>query len=203
MKIIAIGGEPATGKTEIIRKIRENENKPKVKSFGLLQYEVVRSRKTIYLGRYKGHKFDGTDRLSMAVQGDAKKFMKIAENRYSGYTIIFEGDRLFNKSFLTFLFKYQPVIIIVATSEKIAKSRHKKREDTQKQTFLKSRKTKILNIAAKFPYIRVYNNNKEDLKNIVNLINTLIKVKKRDFISIFKTEREVGLRALSKKHKFW
>lgn len=193
MKIIAIGGEPATGKTYLIKTLRKNESKPKIKSFKLLKYEKVIESKIIYLGKYEGNKFDGTDRLSMGVQPDAVKFFKFAKERYNEYTIIFEGDRLFNQTFLKELSSYQLATIIITAEEKTIQKRHGDREDTQKQTFLKGRKTKLQNISKIIPYIKLTNNTKEDMNNNLKILKKLIKLNGENFDKFVKERSTISI----------
>ena len=99
LKIIALGGEPATGKTTLMFElIKKTDDWQIVKPEKLLDAMYSDKLKTYILGKYEkdGNTFQGTDRLSMAVQPDAVKFLKSAKD----VNIIFEGDRLFNSKFI-------------------------------------------------------------------------------------------------------
>jgi hypothetical protein len=175
LKIIAMGGEPATGKTTLMFELIKLTNDWKiVKPEKLLDAMYSEKLNTYILGKYEndGNIFQGTDRLSMAVQPDANKFI-------SGLTdanVIFEGDRLFNQKFIDHFsgvtedFK----ILILKTSESELNKRHVDREDTQDDKFKNGRKTKISNIMSSLfllDYIEVMNNESyEDQKNIIKFI---------------------------------
>lgn len=174
MKIIAIGGEPATGKSELVKKIRESFDLKKFKYKKILDYEKTKNGIIIF-GKYEGGKFDGTDRLAMSVQPVAVDFLEKKSNLIS--VLIFEGDRLFNDKFLSYLNKYEVAKIILECSEKSKKLRHENRSDTQGEQFLKSRKTKISNIIKKHKCILLKNDLKKDLISNAGIIFDLIKSK--------------------------
>ena len=175
-KIIALGGEPAVGKSTIVSYFIASdaygwEKKKEVKLVDTLYNEKL---DTYVLGIYgsEGGDFPGTDRYSMAVQPQAIEFVKNTKSN-----IVFEGDRLFNQSFLEFLADLPDteleIFIIKANKERIEEN-HKIRKDSQSDTFLKGRHTKIENLRSNFvlmPYMTVYENNeKEDIVRIGNTI---------------------------------
>ncbi len=182
MKIVAMGGEPASGKTVIFKTFKGDR---KIKRFkeGLLEGEIDDKRKVIYLGVYKEglskDSFCGTDKLSMAVQPVALEFVNKAHKKWKGYTIIFEGDRLFNKKFLkALMLKHDVAIIVLEVEDDILHKRHKKRKgDTQTEKFLKGRKTKVRNIVGGFPVIIREHNDKADTPHVVKLLKKLVGLK--------------------------
>jgi uridine kinase len=153
-KVILIGGEPATGKTSIMREVKSG--------FGTcvnFKYGLVRGENTngiYFIGVFDGDKFEGTDKLSMAVQGDFIDFVKnyLREDD----VVILEGDRLFTKSLIEEL---KPEIIIIECDDDVLEKRHKIRKDSQSETFLTGRRTKINNIKQAYKH-RILNNNNED-----------------------------------------
>jgi hypothetical protein len=175
VKIIAMGGEPATGKTtlmfELIKKANDWEI---VKPEKLLDAMYSKSLNTYILGKYvnDGNVFQGTDRLSMAVQPDAAKFIKSIKDT----NVIFEGDRLFNQKFIDEIGSVTEdyKVLILKASDKILDQRHIDRNDDQDDKFKNSRKTKISNIMDSLfliDYIEVIHNESiEDQKNIINYI---------------------------------
>ena len=174
MKCIAVGGVPATGKTTLMKNII-NILKPQEKfKFGLLR-GYVKDNISI-LGVYnQGDIFGGTDKLSMAVQTDYKKYIdKMIMH------CIFEGDRLFTKkNLLELCLKYETKIIILKNDEETLRSRHEQRGDNQSKVFIKGRITKINNILLEEdlkPYITEYKLNTID--ESVDLANKIV-----DFIS--------------------
>jgi len=143
MKCLAIGGEPATGKTTLMREVLKMVKPSKKFKYGLLRGYIEPFANVSVLGIYEHQEvFAGTDKLSMAVQKDFDKFVQLKTKN-----IIFEGDRLFTKKNLLYLTKnYETRIIILKNEKKIIASRHINRGDNQSETFKKSRHTKISNI---------------------------------------------------------
>jgi tRNA A37 threonylcarbamoyladenosine biosynthesis protein TsaE len=172
-RIIAIGGEPATGKTSLVRTLIKRltiaENIPlRTFKYGLIQGLYSKQDKLYIIGIYDESLFSGTDKLSMAVQPAFMELTKTLEDS----TIIFEGDRLFNQS----LFKERKCDILVLEADDITKKlRHEDRKDTQTDKFLKAKKTKIKNIKDNYNTKRLPNNNdverEANLCYIMDLIN--------------------------------
>ena len=184
LKVIAMGGEPATGKTTLMFKLISMADDWKiVKPEKLLDAMWSEKLRTYILGKYEndGNVFQGTDRLSMAVQPDAVKFIKTLAYEAStehndDVNVIFEGDRLFNQKFIdeidtaTENFK----ILILETSHNEKERRHVDRNDDQDDKFKNSRKTKISNIRSSLfllDYIEVMRNeNLADQQKIIDYI---------------------------------
>jgi len=77
VRVIAMGGEPATGKTTLMfRLISMADDWQTVKPEKLLDAVYSKKLNLYILGKYvdDGNVFQGTDRLSMAVQPDATAF---------------------------------------------------------------------------------------------------------------------------------
>lgn len=155
MKIIAIGGEPAVGKstlvTTLMGQLAKNEFmlKPSQFKMGLVRGHTFSKSRLYVLGIYEGGKFDGTDRLSMSVQRDAEAFIEHVADKYPDWTVLFEGDRLFNRKFLDFCHKRIGSglsVMVLHASQNTKRSRHEGRGDTQTEVFLRGRATKIRNI---------------------------------------------------------
>lgn len=181
-KLIAVGGVPASGKSTIMKKFLEGCTTTYVTPRKLVSAMHDAQKNLYILGQYgwkdgsgrstENHGFEGTDKLSMAVQPEAIEFVKTCKEN-----ILFEGDRLFNQSFLDFAVEMVDRneldlhIIIIQADPKIVDQRHVDRKDTQTDTFKKGRETKIDNISSSFilmPYTTYFNNNtEEDLNKIV------------------------------------
>jgi len=173
-KIMAIAGEPGTGKTTLMWSfIRQYvwETREEVK----LVNTLYNKEKNLYiLGKYEeGETFSGTDRYSMAVQPSAIEFIKNNESN-----ILFEGDRLTNNKFYDFLLDLpntEVQFLIVTANKNTLSERYKTRNSNQSETFLKGRKTKIDNILSNFCYMDyrelVKNEDIVDQQTILEKIN--------------------------------
>ena len=177
-KIIAIGGEPATGKSTLMKEWMKDFTWEDVKLTDLLYGMWGKDINTIVLGKDyfdESQMFSGTDRLSMAVQPKAIEWFR-ESFKPSGVNIVFEGDRLFTASFLTEIVEMQHDIecIYIKATQSTLDERHVSRADNQDDKFLNSRKTKLANILSNFelmPYITEFDNNDEgDRDRLVDLI---------------------------------
>lgn len=169
-RIIAIGGEPATGKTTLMKRIIK-DNMP----FKRIKYKLLRAIKNeemCIVGIYDNSMFSGTDKLSMAVQPDFINFV----NKCDSKTILFEGDRLFNQSLFD---KLMCDIVVIQADKEVVHNRHIERKDTQTEKFIKAKRTKISNIIANNEVKVFSNNNMQEQQIIVEHINTLINEQNR------------------------
>lgn len=166
-RIIAIGGEPASGKTTLIKDIIKD-----YMPLSTFKYKLVRGlqnkQKNIYfIGIYDSSTFAGTDKLSMAVQPHFFEFL----DKVKDSIVIFEGDRLFNQSLFD---KHKCKIIVLKTSQHTLEKRHNSRQDNQTNIFKKAKKTKIQNIINNNDVILSENNTKNDYNKLKKVIKDLI-----------------------------
>lgn len=176
-KVIAVIGEPGTGKTTLFREFMKGYAWENVEPVKLVSSMYSKELGLYVLGKYEeGEVFAGTDRLSMAVAPAAVEFV---EN--SNDNILFEGDRLTSSKFFDFVLSDPNTelnIIILTVPKPIMEERYKERGSNQSETFLRGRKTKIDNIRSNFDYmdhITVFENkNKEDQKKILDKIKSLL-----------------------------
>lgn len=181
MRIVALIGEPATGKSVIVSRVLANiaTYNPgfsyfKYKTLNGLRYVISSPDAPIYvLGSYEpGERFPGTDRLSMAVQPAALEWLRLISWKEPNARILFEGDRLGTKSFLSECSKlFELKLFVTECSEEEKARNHAARSDSQREAFLKSRKTKIENLKAAFPgYVSLRNAEPKDLEFCAGLI---------------------------------
>lgn len=184
VRVIAMGGEPATGKTTLMfRLISMADDWQIVKPEKLLDAMYSKKLNLYILGKYANdvNVFQGTDRLSMAVQPDAEKFFSALDyesntNDHS-VNVIFEGDRLFNGKLLDKLSELFPnsfKVLVLTASHDTKEQRHVDRKDDQDDKFKNSRATKISNIMGSLTlmdYIEtMVNENLDDQSKIIDVI---------------------------------
>ena len=75
IRLIAIGGEPAVGKTTIVTRVKDSYPDMKYFTYGLVKGYHSKSANLFIIGIYIGDTFDGTDKLSMAAQPVFIQFM--------------------------------------------------------------------------------------------------------------------------------
>jgi hypothetical protein len=182
VKVIAMGGEPATGKTTLMFKLISMADDWKtVKPQKLLDAMYSEKLNLYILGKYAndGNVFQGTDRLSMAVQPDAEKFFMELDYENANVNVIFEGDRLFNSKLLDKLATVFPnsfKVLVLTASHNTKEQRHVDRKDDQDDKFKTSRATKISNIMGSLTlmdYIEtMVNENLDDQSKIIENIKT-------------------------------
>ena len=181
LKVIALGGETATGKTTLIFKLMSMADDWKVcKPQKLLDALYSEKLRTYILGKYEkdGNVFQGTDRLSMAVQPDAVRFIDDLRQNAEKVNVIFEGDRLFNGKFLEHIadnvLEENFKVLVLRASHDEKEKRHVDRKDDQDDKFKNSRETKISNICSSLVlmgYIEtMVNETYDDQTKIINTI---------------------------------
>lgn len=171
-KLIAIGGVPGTGKTTLVRDFLSQYSWERVKPAPLLDALYCEELDTYVLGKYEpGEVFAGTDRLSMAVQPNAKQWLQETSSN-----VLFEGDRLFNCSFLEFAKEntsFDIKVLVLNTDASLLPQRYSERGSNQSPTFLKGRATKVRKIESQFSelVVNMPSNNPEQRANIVAKVN--------------------------------
>jgi len=139
-KIIAIGGVPGSGKTTLVKNFMEGYSWVECKPSKLIVSMYNKDNDLHIFGSYKDEEiYAGTDRLSMAVQPEIKKWIT-----NESFNFIFEGDRLFNSTFLEFLktLNCDLYIVFLKCKDEVLKRRYSQRGSNQSSTFLKGRWTK-------------------------------------------------------------
>lgn len=171
--IIAVGGEPATGKTTLMWRIIDSATDwQKIEPKKTLSAIRSESLNLTILGKYdRSEQFAGTDRLSMSVQPAATEFIKEATGN-----ILFEGDRLFNRKFIDAIISCDCLfsLIYIEASRNELHNRHVDRKDTQTETFLKSRQTKYSNIVRSLDLMDVIHTFKNDNMDHQKVIHDFI-----------------------------
>lgn len=170
--VIAIGGEPATGKSTLMKALIAKLGTPNAeRKAGLMRYRAYPKHKALVLGGYEEEGgFPGTDRLAMNAQPAAEMFITTLQTapQWDGTTVLFEGDRLFNAKFLRHIASRGArlfTLVLVSSQVQLA-LRHVLRADTQDETWLKGRATKVKNVTEQFGATRLEHNTPEDTRGI-------------------------------------
>lgn len=169
-KIVAVIGMPGTGKTTLMKNLFNRFEGGKPFKEGLIEgtEHVLNDGKLFVLGKYNTtEKFEGTDRLSMAVQPIAIEFLKTLQaNTAVEYSLLYEGDRLSNVSFLSHCIEnYNTSILFLTANSNVLKKRYVERGSNQDEKWLKGRATKYDSIASNFafmPHITISPNENEE-----------------------------------------
>lgn len=172
-KLVAVGGSPGTGKTTLLREFMKDKTWEKAVPKKTLPVMYCEELNLFVLGKYEeGETFAGTDRLSMAVQPIAQEFVSECQSN-----ILFEGDRIFNQSFLEFAMTLPNTdlrIVFLKAPKTVLEARYKDRGSDQSKQFLKGRETKYSNLLSNFdlmPYITVFNNtNLEEQEKVLRFL---------------------------------
>jgi len=171
LRLNLIGGEPCSGKSTIVRRIKELKKINTEFAYKKI-VKGYHSEDNGYciIGIYEDGLFDGTDRLSMAVQPVLIEWLEENKNNYKN--VFLEGDRVFKSSFIESCKQMLDVVnvIILKTTEENKKDRHKLRKDNQSEKWLKSKKTSVSNIENKYRTIIFKNNSIADKHKITNAI---------------------------------
>ncbi len=178
-KLIAVGGSPGTGKTTLFRKYMEGKTFQPIEPAKLVSANYDAERDLYVLGKYnEGELFAGTDRLSMACQPAVQEW--IASHNCN---VLFEGDRIFNQSFLEFAMGLPDTelhIVFLNAPKNVLEQRYKDRGSDQSEQFLKGRETKYSNLLSNFdlmPYITEFaNTNLEEQGKVLAFLENQLKM---------------------------
>lgn len=184
--IICWGGMPATGKSALMFRVMKmlGEHQFVSLSRGIVSGSGSVKHRVMVLGCYNAHDTTpGTDRLSMAVQPEVVKMLGAMNKslEWDGWTVLFEGDRLFNGSFFEHLIEMQiPYRCFMLTARpEVLLQRHVDRRDAQSAMWLKGRKTKLDRLAAAYDLQCYPNETAEQLEANANTVLSEIEGKPR------------------------
>ena len=146
IKVILLGGEPASGKTTVFKCVRDVLF-PAPKRFKHKTACGVVDGRFIMLGVFDGSTFEGTDKLSMSVINDALELLEMLDAQPERRVVFVEGDRLFCRRFIN---STSAEVYILQTDCEILRNRRecrKKQGISQPEAFYISRRSKIQSIA--------------------------------------------------------
>jgi len=175
--ILAVAGEPATGKSFVMKQLIAKANDWKPARFGkVLDYTHSKALNLYILGVYTpGEKFPGTDKLSMDPYDDVEKFIRTLATK--PINIVWEGDRLLRERVLKCALSNDTNLAILRfkVSKAVKAQRHSQRQDTQKIKFITSRETLVERICQSPEFWdcveEVRNESTEDNARILKMID--------------------------------
>ena len=174
-----IGGAPCTGKSTLMRNILE-ELEESVKIEPMKLFPCQKHGDILVIGYYpEGETFGGTDKISHGAIPHFREFIEQENPKWKH--IIVEGDRFFRMKDVEWLVNtYEDAkIFVLEVSREVENQRHIDRGDTQKEVWLKGRRTQIGNILTNMfilDKIQLRSNNfEEDAKNIKQEIMNYLK----------------------------
>jgi hypothetical protein len=157
MKIIGMCGEPASGKSTIMRKfISGLQGAGIVKKEGLVAYTEFAEDKVIVAGIYDEAVFSGTDRTAKSCGPKFREWLaaKNAEPEWNDWKFYFEGERFSNSKFFDFFFdecdREDVTVYFLKADEELLNERNASRSN-QNESWRKGMATRMRNLRTNYP----------------------------------------------------
>jgi ABC-type dipeptide/oligopeptide/nickel transport system ATPase component len=156
MKITGYIGAAGSGKSTKMREIILTLGEGTIEKSGMIYYHLFPEAKSVVIGVYDEKTFSGTDRLNMAI---SIKFRTWAEetflnSEYDDWTMYWEGQRFSTAPMFEFFYKnFDTTIYLLDTPQEVLDERQNERGNVQSSSFLKGSKTRVENLAIKFPAV--------------------------------------------------
>jgi hypothetical protein len=158
MKIIGIIGEPAAGKSTVMRNFIAGLGRNEVIKEGLVAYTLYPEDKVIVAGIYDEQVFSGTDRLSKGCGPKYREWLlaKVNDPEFSDWKFYWEGERFSNSKFFDFFrnLPVSPVTYYLEADAAVLNERNAKRSN-QNPTWRKGMATRMLNLREGYPVVLV------------------------------------------------
>lgn len=158
MKIIGLIGEPASGKSTILRKLIAGLGPGIVKKEGLVAYTEFTADKVIVAGIYDEQVFSGTDRLSKGCGPKYREWLslRLADPAYADWRFYWEGERFSNSKFFDFFENLGDAVTVyyLEADEKLLSERNQARSN-QNESWRKGMRTRMQNLHKRYSVISV------------------------------------------------
>ena len=156
MKLTHYFGVPGSGKTTLMRQklevLRSVEADEFVKE-SFVAYHKFPQQKTIILGCYDERTFSGTDTWSKSAGPKFRQWLLDNSERYVGWEVLSEGERLSNSPTLDAMFATgNMTLVLVQVSDEELEKRRAARNNTQNETWMKGMQTRMNNLAQKYTH---------------------------------------------------
>ena len=153
MKIIGLIGEPASGKSTVIKNFIANLGEGTIVKDGLVVYTEYSDAKVIVAGKYEeGVTFCGTDTLSKGCGPKYRDWLrKVSEDLLrDDWTFVWEGERFSNNPFMEMFGELGATTYYLEADEKTLDERNADRSN-QNPTWRKGMRTRMHNLRDKYP----------------------------------------------------
>lgn len=146
---IGIFGEPAIGKTTLMRELIKGIGETQQGKIGVMDYVWSQTHRVMVVGSYKGHPYDGTDRLSIAIYPQAAELLALANKHMDVRVLIWEGDRMARRRWLDAVEDagYSLRLLHLIASKEVTDQRRNKRGSTQNEQWVNGRRKLCSNLA--------------------------------------------------------
>ena len=155
MQIIGLIGEPAAGKSTVMRNLLQTlSGEGTVVKEGLVAYTRFDESKVIVAGIYDEQVFSGTDRLSKGCGPKYREWLaaKVDDPEYADWKFYWEGERFSNSKFFDFFLTLpvQPVTYYLEADAQLLDERNAGRSN-QNPTWRKGMATRMRNLREGYP----------------------------------------------------
>lgn len=181
--IVAITGEPLTGKSYIAKKIIAQSSSWLRKKYKNVRFLMNQSQKIIVLGHYTTEGItQGIDALPLNCENDIITFIRLFKKLHEEYRFLIEGNRI-SENLLRYI-KINNEIIIINLNVEIENiyARRLGRKINYSEAYINDTRQKISEIKRKMIYLEMKNDTINDSSKIVKVINEKIwktKIKKK------------------------
>lgn len=154
MRIIGLIGEPAAGKSTMMRDFISRLGPKEIVKEGLVVYTKYPEDRIIVAGIYDDQIFSGTDRTAKSCGPNYREWLsaKIADPDYADWKFYWEGERFSNSKFFDFFMTLStPVNIYYLEADETTLNERNAKRSNQNPTWRKGMRTRMLNLRKNYP----------------------------------------------------
>ena len=158
MKIIGLIGEPAAGKSTVMRDFISHLGNNEVVKEGLVVYTTYPKDKIMVGGIYDKEVFSGTDRLSKGCGPKYRDWLnsKINDPEFKDWTFYWEGERFSNSKFFDFFMDLKtPVVTYYLKADPETLNARNAKRSNQNESWRKGMHTRMENLRKNYPVFEV------------------------------------------------
>lgn len=153
MHILGLIGEPAAGKSTVMKNFIATLGKGEIVKDGLVVFTQYPDDKVVVAGKYEeGVTFCGTDTLSKGCGPKYRVWLEQVHRdpAFEGWTFVWEGERFSNNPFMELFVKLGATIYYLEADEDTLNERNADRSN-QNPTWRKGMRTRMHNLRDKYP----------------------------------------------------